>query len=357
MPREFGIPQRFYLDSLDSLQHYETLYNGDSDCFVSVYQTPVNNHVTLDKIFFDFDQRTGLCSPEQALTDAKRVYKHLIDQGHTVAVIASGRKGIHIHVLLKPTTLTSENAKTTLYSASMQILTSTFGNIAQGMEYDSNNKQSSVYYALDEGSRVIGADPQITGDIRRICRLPNTRRPPENLSWCVWVPNRKFLKMSWIDIINQTKHPEQASPLPSPTKTILDIPKFNTPLTIIPSQYHESDTNPSGESILLSGLLRPCIYNAIREINPTHKARVAATIDLLPIWSPNEIADMYSQLNWFDWDREATLLQINYCKKYYPYSCNTLRSQGICIVEHEKDCPIPPVIVKDMNQLNLKALD
>jgi DNA primase large subunit len=92
----------------------------------------------------------------------------------------------------------------------------------------------------------------------------------------------------------------------------------------------------SSPNLFLEQLLRPCIYNRINNIHPSHPARLAATLDLLAAdYSPDEICDLFSVLGWQDFETVETMKQIMSCVKgvkekgYKPYSCRKLREMGM----------------------------
>lgn len=339
-PREAANPTRVVVHNLRELENFLTYNEGIKDCFISIF--PLSGEI--DKIFLDFDKKAGLCDGKTALSDTKRVYNHLIELDHQVVPIASGKKGIHLHDLLIPCEYpTEQEAKIALYLATIKILEDVFGPLEQGSEYDANGKQVYVYYALDEDRRILGVDPKIVGDVRRICRLPGTRRPPENNSWCTFLPS-SFVNMSWLDIINWCKLPHHMNGIKPPTLSLEDLPKSDKRIEISPVS---TDTLPTsavgGSSAFLSGLLRPCLYQAIIHPSPRHDVRVAVVIDLLRDWSTSEIADMLRGLGWIDWSESTTHSQIESCRKYKSYSCTKLRQLGLCLVDVFEDCPLGSV--------------
>lgn len=300
-PREIGIRSNIY--TLEAFQNYLLQNDGVNDCYTSIYTLSGE----IDKLFFDFD------GGAKALEDSKRVYKWLISEGHSVAVIASGKKGIHLYVLLKPIPTTKE----ILSQATWGILKSVFGN-----EYMKTT-----------------ADPHIIGDIRRISRIPNTRRPPDNKFWCTPLP-ADFVNFTWRDVLLWSKMPHEFSEAPQPTQTINDLPhlKLVDIANITPSLVAQP-VQVSKETNLLQSFLRPCLYNAIVVPNPLHVARVATATDLLQVFSPEDVKSFLEPLNWLDWSSTIALSQIKSCKHLKPYTCAKLRSIGMCMYPNSRDCP------------------
>jgi hypothetical protein len=303
-PREVGIRSNIY--TLEAFEKYLLQNEGITDCYTSIYT--LNGEI--DKIFFDFDGKGS------GLDDAKRVYRWLVAERHSVVAVASGKKGIHIYVLLKPIPTTKE----VLTQATWGILKAVFG----------------------DGYTKTMADPHCIGDIRRISRIPNTRRPPLNNTWCTPLP-AEFINFSWGEVIQWTKMPHEFSTARTPTQTILDLPlvQLSEVRNITPALMVQP-FKPSSSNSFLQSVLRPCLYNGITVPNPVHGARVAATIDLLQNYSfsPEQIADFYQDLNWLDWSRQTTIDQIKSCLHLTrTFSCGRLRAIGMCMYNRTSDCP------------------
>jgi len=303
-PREVANPQRVPCYSLEQFKYFLSYNEGLHDCYTSVY--PFSGEV--DKIFYDFDGHA------RGLEDARRVYSWLIENHFTAVPIASGKKGIHLYVLLMPHMY--ETPKELLTNASYYILQQVFGN-----DYLKST-----------------ADPHVIGDIRRITRIPNTRRPPDNTMWCVPLP-QEFVASSWIDIINWCKMPHEFPRCTPSRKTLFDFPKVELPYMLLEADLPKFDM-PKNVNYLLENMLSPCLYRGIMVSNPPHAIRVAATSELLMFLKPHQIADVYSKLGWVDYDFETTLSQIESCKKYRTFSCKKLRMIGACLFKERDECRV-----------------
>ena len=332
--REVGNPKRMTISSREDFDRFIQLNNGVNDCFVSVYDWSF----VIDKIFQDVD-----CGGvKQELDDAKTLFYYCQERGLDVLPLASGKKGIHLHILLRPTKYSSElEAKNRLYTTTMGLLEKVFGPLDEGMEYDSNGKARYCYYITkEEGGKIIrdrrlGIDPKVVGDTRRLCRIPDTLRPPENNSYCVVLDSDKFLRMDWSDVVRATKTLSDVGlVVPKRKYSLDDLPKLcgfeldYKPKQSIIHEFKELDVKKASVP-LLEEILRPCLYRHLTMPEPSHEVRVAATIDLLQVFSPRTIADFYVQLGWIDFDYDKTLYQIGTCKKYNQYSCKKLRQLKI----------------------------
>jgi len=311
-PREVANPSRSTVRDLQGIETFLIYNEGIRDCYISLY--PLSGEIT--SILFELDGYA------RALEDAKLIYNYLCDAGHIVVPVVSGKKGIHLYLLLRPKVYGDEQeTKKLLYYKTYSILYSVFG------EEDYNQTT---------------CDTSTIGDIRQIIRIPNTRRPGLN-SWCTYLPP-EFGNYTWYDIIMWSKMPHHMPSVRLPRRTLDDIEDI--PIKIEPPtiEYQPSlSTTPSKGNGFLEGLLRPCLYRSIIDPHPKHVSRVATTIDLLQFWSPQEVLQMYSTLGWLDWDTEETRKQIASCVGLHPYHCPRLKQQGVCFVDVFEDCPLGAV--------------
>lgn len=298
MPREVANPSRKVVHRVSQMARFIEKNNGVKDCYTSVY--PLTG--VIDEIFYDLDGK-------KALKDAKKMYGWLRGEGYSVVPVASGKKGFHLHVLLKPRKYGDE-AKSSLLKATMGILSSIFG----------DGEETSV-----------SVDPHPIGDVRRICRIPNTLRPPENLNWCTYLPPDGFLDMTEVDVARHIKSPHTyeydfGGKLPSltdfPEPEGFELKGWN-PIG------NETPILPKGGNVFLQNVLRPCLYRHLVSPDPKHSVRVAATVDLLKFFSTDEIFNWYSRLGWTDFNPETTRYQIEHCQGLKSYSCRKLRRLGI----------------------------
>ena len=320
LPREVGNPARFPIYSIKQLQEFKNKYNGITDCFVSLYPS----NFLIDKIFFDFDYG------DYVLDDAKSVYEYLTNHGYKVIPIVSGKKGYHLYWLLKPRIYGSD-VKVLLTKATYYIIHEVFGDFKQQAIIDKDGRQRQIFRTKD---RIIAIDPTACGDIRRLVRLPNTLRPPENNAYCTYLPPDKFLDMTETDILHHMKsiHNYKYDMDRSNAPLLTDF-EYDLKTNFNARETWETLTNPittSNPNLFLQNLLRPCIHKNLIVTHPSHLIRVIATIDLLNMgFSVDSIVDLYSTLGWEDFDEHITRKYVIWCKKYRPYSCTKLRQLGI----------------------------
>lgn len=308
--REVANPKRWNIHSKDEFIKFIERNNGASDCYTSVY--PLDG--TIDKITFDLDdEKRGVVG---VAPEARRLYGWLLMKGYNVIPVLSGKKGIHLHLLLRPKKY--DDAKGLLTKATYSILCDVFG-------YDEGKKIKSVFI-----------DSSLIGDIGQLIRIPNTLRPPENLAWCTYLP-ADWVKMTTPELVSHMKSPMTYDYDLDGTFPTLDT--FPEPPAEIIKWKIVEDTEPAHpikDNKFLKGLLRPCLYRHMMSYHPGHAVRVASTVDLLQFFEPAKVLEMYRVLEWDEWDPDETMRQIYSCRHLKPYSCKRLRQLGIprlCCVE------------------------
>ena len=327
LPREVACPQRWVVDSWRDFSNFVENNNGLYDCYTSVYPT----NYLIDKIFFD-------CDYGGVLEDTKLIYKWAMKNEYDAIPIVSGKKGYHIYIITKPK-IYGKDAKLLLTKATYSIIKSIFGSFKQELFITPYGKEVQVFRNMD---RIITVDPAPCGDIRRISRIPQTLRPPENLNYCTYLPPDDFLDMTEEDIITHMKQPHtynykvnfNKAPLLTDFEYEFDDECY-TDWTPMATGKIVKTENPN---LFLKGILRPCLYRHLTSIHPSHPVRVASTIDLLNAgFSPTEILSLYEKLGWEDFTPDYCLSQIESCMRFKkPYSCSKLRNMGIprtCCVE------------------------
>jgi len=301
--REVANPKRWRIRSKGEFIRFIENNSGRADCFSSIY--PADG--TIDKIYFDIDDPQGLVACRD---EAVQLYSWLNMEGYNVIPVLSGKKGFNFYLLLKPKQY--ENSKELLTKATLSILCDAFG-------YDDEKGEIKTEYV----------DPHPIGDIRRISRIPNTLRPPENLTWCTYLPDDWF-KMTAAELVSQMKSPRTYEyDLDGTFPVLEDFP--DPPAEIMKRKIVESiePARPMKGNIFLKNLLRPCLYRHMMSDHPGHSVRVASTVDLLGFFEPRKILEMYRVLNWTRWDPNLTLDQIYSCRHLSPYGCKKLRQLGI----------------------------
>lgn len=308
-PREVGNPARSLVRSPEAFENFIRINNGKKDCYVAVYAPSANEgEYIIDKIFYEFDGSKS--NWQEAVKDAKHFYSYMVEIGEKTIPVISGKKGFHFHQILRPKLY--KNAKELLAQVTLSIITRAF------------NKNPNICF-----------DTHPVGDVRRICRIPNTLRPPENLNYCTYLPFEEFLDMNEEELALHMKKPQTINLYLSTSRlsTLDDFEIEKEPIRLNGNgkeiEERSNGFKPSG-SEFLKRILRPCLYNRLIQANPSHAVRVASTVDLLRLGMGEDlILRTYQKLNWLDWNEETTSYQISSCKKVIPYGCKKLRGLGI----------------------------
>jgi len=297
-----GDPRRRVVGSLLQLKKFINETNGKRDCFVSVYDFKY-----IDKIFIDIDG-------ENAFETAKKIYKFLYESKIPTIPVISGKKGYHLYVLVKPEKLTEKNK---LVNATYSIIDKSGAfRIEHGGEY-----------------KIPLIDSVTIGDTRRLCRIPETLRPPENKRFCAYLPpdfhtlNEKDVKLY---SYNPRPFEYELKKLPSlDSFEKVDIESYRPPR----KTQLKQKIMIKNKNIGLRLFLRPCIFKEISTIHPRHEARVDMVSELYERgFDESEIFIFIKNLKWEDFDPEITKYQIHSIIKVplKPYSCRKLRSLGYC---------------------------
>lgn len=293
-----GNPKRTIVYNENEFKAFVSANNGNHDVFTSVYDVALN----IDKIFFDFDG-------DMSLQESIIIYNYLKSKNYNVIPVASGKKGIHLYLLLK-TKNYGQQTKQMLYDATVSIVKNAFNN---------------------EAGKTV--DKRIFGDLRRLCRVPNTLRPPKNLGFCTYLPE-DYAKFTRNDLERYLKSPHDVEYNINGVFPTLDkLIDKTIDLSYEMTYEDRGKTIVVGNgSKMLKAVLRPCLYRYIETIHPPHEVRVATTIDLLQLdLSVDCISDFFKKLGWEDFDESYTKYQIEHLRRsgYKSFGCKRLIELGI----------------------------
>jgi hypothetical protein len=251
--RDVGNPSRQRIYYIWQFIRFIDRNDGINDCFASVYPYSL----AIDKIFYDLDAHTMV----QSRNDAETLYNWLFEMGYPTIPILSGRKGFHIYPLLKPKIY--DNPKEALKRATYGILEQAFG-------------------TKDDRIKTNTVDPHIIGDVMRLTRIPNTLRPPQNLTFCTYLPT-DWTSMSNMELILHMKHPNTYDyAIPNKLPTLEDFPEPQVEQTEWEFDANLLVDQPNGQltgNNFLKNVLRRCVYRHLIQRNPPDVIRYIATLD------------------------------------------------------------------------------
>jgi hypothetical protein len=272
-PRNVGNPAQHPVQNWEQLNRFITENSGLNDqCYASTcsYQ---NNRAVFEDLFLEMDSLE--------LSPIIAVGKWFTENGIYWIPLFSGNRGIHIHALFSPEIVQSQTVR------------------------------DFADFVIDQTHTKGMFDNQVTGDMRRLARIPNTKRLNE--LWCIPLSQEDVLNnISPSEIIKKAKSPQFIQYYP-PTKK----PKITDFVKDIKPIHDDSKPIISQKSnILLKSVLRPCIYEKIYQPNPRDNTRITATVEALRQgMSIKQLLDIYEEMKWIDFDRNYTLYQIEHINK------------------------------------------
>lgn len=208
-PRHVG-KYRAKVYDWDSFQRYLGKASGREECYVSVYPlVPSGSDWTvpdggLDKVTFDFD---GNGAFEQSC----KVYRTALKNGFDAIPAISGKKGFHTHILSQPMDIPQAKVKETLMDISCQILKEALG----------------ITDWADSGS----VDWHVIGNSSALIRVPGTLRPPDNISYCSFLPP-DYYTMDEAEVYRFTKSQQDFDYDLNSGKSLLDVLKNYDPIAL-----------------------------------------------------------------------------------------------------------------------------
>lgn len=315
--RNVGNPYQFPINNQQDFENFLIRNNGIHDCSASVYA----NDGVIDKIWFDFDG-------EGAIKEAKQLYDYLKFLECKVIPVISGKKGIHLHLLVNSTvSVNDDDARIQLMDACQSIIKNGLG--------------------IKDWKQKTTLDWQKLGAITSTCRIPNTMRPPENTTWCSYLPE-DWSKLSNNDIWDYAKNSHSFDYTGEVYNLSFFIDKNSSEFSRyskkrqvhdVYSGAHRTLENTSSSykipedlKAFLEPLMRPCLFRHIFRANPSNAVRVAATIDFVDSGlTAEQILEIYSRLSWENYNEEVTKEKVGYiADRIYnndlnAYSCSKLR--------------------------------
>lgn len=268
-PRMVGNPKQVLVYNRDDLNRFAAIQSSDNDKNFASSCSYYNNSPVFEDNFIETDE----LNPEPVRKVALWYDAH----GIPWIALLSANRGIHIHGLMESEIV---NLKTVKKFADM---------------------------VISETNTLQFFDPHVTGDLKRLCRIPNTQRLGNG--WCVPITREELFT------INDEKEFKKLCIAPR----FLDF-KIGRRPSIFEFVKEEIDENitpqvsvaPPKEIFFIKDLLRPCVYEAIITPNPRHYFRMSAVIELLNHGITDiQILRIFEKLHWIDFDHAKTRYQID----------------------------------------------
>lgn len=272
-PRNVGNPKQFPVYNWEQLNRFIVLNSGLNDeCYASTcsYQ---NNRAIFEDLFLEMDSLE--------LAPIIKVANWFTDHEIYWIPLFSGNRGIHIHALFSPEQV---HAQTINKFANLII------------------KETRTEGKFDE---------KVSGDLRRLARIPNTKRLNEK--WCIPLSREDILNnISASEILQKAMTPQFVEYNPTKRPKITEFIKDEIPTYLDSSK----PTILTKSKVLFKDVLRPCIFSKIQLPNPRDDIRITATVEALRHGIPIlKLVDFYESLNWVDFDRNYTQYQVENLNK------------------------------------------
>lgn len=336
MPRYAGQNQRLVYSEED-MKRQMFLDSGIQNGFVGVYSH--HNRVPLvDKAFFDADYGTKA----ETLKLGQKVFEWCYENGIKEPLsLWSGSRGTHSYPTFKPQFHDNPSKLLKLFSYK---LIDEMGLYEKKWTKDANGEKDKI--------KVAQFDTRVIGDTRRLCRYPNTRRVEESglpsKSYCVVLDPARFVDMDVNEVIQLSTCPQPYSHIcfkDTPTVKLTDFDCSDVNL----QEFRAMETNVCvGESEIFLGLsnkkkalytlmgnfVKPCTREQIFRVNPPQFARYSATCEMRDCGlTPDQTFNLFSQLDWFDWNPDRTMYHIGHIYSHpdlKPVGKAKMREYGLC---------------------------
>lgn len=272
LPRTVGNPYQHMVFTLQQFNSFIAFTSGFNDsCFTSICSYE-NKTPIFEGTFNETDNMD--------IESVRKVVQWNEDHSIPCIVLFSGNRGFHIHTKFKPQIVSRSAIEK-------------FNNLVF--------KETKTEEAFDV---------HVKNDARRMSRIPNTKRI--NGKWCIPLTTKEIFSCSIEEIINKSVQPNnidiKLGKLPQLTEFVNDTGTeelHSNPLPPIIS--------PHAGTFFLKDIVRPCIYEKLYQPNPSDLIRSAATIDALSYGiQPVNLVNLYSQLNWIDFERAYTRYRIEF---------------------------------------------
>lgn len=367
--RYFGNPIQTKISSLQELLYYMSLNTGKNPCFVS-FNSFQNGYTVCRSIFNDFDAEFKLkcksCGHEfkesptprctkcgnlsgfekeskeskrakviEKIKQAQKLARTLRDYKIPCVPHFTAYKGIHLLPLFRPEKFTNSELITSLYYFFIE--------------------QSKCYYIdtiteIIEGKKkeklvkVPQADTKVVSDLRRLCRLPGTKRPETGL-YCIAIQPEDFLNMESEKVFDLARYPTQSVEVGVEPRMKMsefefepvDITKFRQ-ISVSSSEIDPLEFISDDIKQYIRDIFPPCLQKLLPTVEPPHEVRYNAVIHLRDLkMSPSGIMDFMSKIGWRDYSYDTTNYQVHniYQDRRCRFKCYEMRLLGAC---NTKDC-------------------
>lgn len=340
LPRYVANPSQWLVYDEPSFDMFKEANEGSANCYSRISWVEPDGEWWLDRVLLDLDSEMDIeMTDAEMITElranqqfAEELLGSVVDDARAIARLLAAEsipavgvytgKGIHIHILYER----RKNPQVEL--------------------------QSQTDWIIDQAD-VQTADRQVTGDVKRLCRVPNCRRYDERLErpldlWTVPVERRELRDITAQELVAYSESPRQIE-LPADSRPpYLTHPDYQPDENAAQTVRAEAvdmpapalpDGNEEVQEWVQDIVRIPCLQELVVSANPPHKIRMALAIELLNVGlTVDEIVQTCSQLGWADWDPKVTRKQVKQIRDtgYDSFSCAQIQADGHCLWSYEE---------------------
>lgn len=347
LPRFIGNPEQWVVWNEDHFDIFLDKNEGQNHCYSRIGWISRTGAVMLDKVFLDLDGdapddmtdtalvrnlRGDVAFREKVLgdvvDDVRSVAELCFEESIPVMGVYSG-KGVHLHLLYEV------------------------------RENPTDQLASNQDWLVDECD-IDTFDPQVRGDTKRLCRVPNCRRYDEMINeatdlYTVPLSRSEMRDLTVDELMDWSHSPRQ-----------IKSPGGSRPPYMVREGYgiddgsgHKMQVNqqPVGEGTdaelieqheeWVSDVLQmPCLAERIQTRNPSHTVRTHAAVVMMNAGLSNsDIMTVFRKMSWHDWDPDVTRYQLKKIRRkgVNSISCSSMIEKGLCVYgqdERSEECDL-----------------
>jgi len=257
----------------------------------------------LDKVYFDFDCKNNI---SYAVNDAYTLLSKIEDNwGIKGLVVKSGHKGAHLYYWLPEKLMTGLCETVTDYYYLKKVLNHIICELTKEKEIRDLCKTFSTM------------DRRVITEVRRVSRVPYSRHKTTGARVEPFNPDLLYVRENYLVPMEIC--------VSAVEKATIDLEK----------KIIDDASRPVTESNMRHWRIRSCLKNAMEDSHPPHEARRAFVFDAFYAgWTRSQLIEFFKQFT--DYKEGITEYQVNYNvdvaeeQKIKPFSCETLKSNGIC---------------------------
>ena len=192
-------------------------------------------------------------------------------------------------------------------------------------------------------------DRKIIPDVKRILRIPNSKRFDGHIDcdvYCIPMTELEVMNNSLHDMLQRCSEPKnidmQSRFLQKnrpEMKVYEDVDVDSDTVGTIPVDESQADV-PDNVKDIVTDIPLPCVRERFLSANPDHMVRFAGVTHLFQAgYNPSEVIEIINQIGWIDFDETKTKQQVKniWKNRYSELSCSEIQKLGLCVYGPEFD--------------------